>query len=56
MVLLMNLQDLQQENGILLMIETMDNMANEMKMIQLLSLKQKLLNQIFVSIQMHIFL
>ena len=40
---------LQQENGALLMVK-------EMKMIQLLSLKQKLLIQIFVIIQMHIFL
>ena len=40
---------LQQENGALLMVK-------EMKMIQLLSLKHKLLNQIFVIIQMHIFL
>ena len=41
MVLIMNLQTLQQENGTLLMIKTMDNIAMEMKMVQLLSLKQK---------------
>ena len=32
----MNLQNLQQENGTLLMTKTMDNMMKEMKMIQLL--------------------
>ena len=52
----MNLQNLQQENGKLLMTKIMDNMAEEMKMIQLLNLKQKSLNQIFVITQMHIFL
>ena len=31
-------------------------MVKEMKMIQALNLKQKLLNQAFVIIQMHIFL
>ena len=45
-----------EENGTLLMTKTMDNMAKEMKMIQTLNLKQKSLNQIFVIIQMHIFL
>ena len=52
----MNLQDLQQENGMLLMIKIMDNMVEETKMMQLLNLKQKSLNQIFVTTQMHIFL
>ena len=52
----MNLQNLQQENGTLLMTKIMDNMAEEMKMIQPLNLKQKSLNQIFVITQMHIFL
>ena len=52
----MNLQNLQQENGILLVTQIMDNMAKEMKMIQPLSLKQKSLNKIFVITQMHIFL
>ena len=56
MVLIMNLQNLQQENDTLLMVKSMGNMAKEMKMTQLLSLKQKLLNQIFVIIRMHIFL
>ena len=56
MTLIMNLQNLQQEDGTLLMTKIMDNMAEEMKMIQPLSLKQKSLNQIFVITQMHIFL
>ena len=47
---MMNLQNLQQENGTLLMTKIMDNMVKEMKMTQPLSLKQKLLNQIFVII------
>ena len=34
----------------------MENMEEEMKMIQPLNLRQKLLNQIFVITQMHIFL
>ena len=42
----MNLQNLQQENSTLLMTKIMDNMAEEMKMIQPLHLKQKSLNQI----------
>ena len=48
----MNLQNLQQENGTLLLTKTMGNMAEEIKMIQSLNLRQKLLNQIFVTIQM----
>ena len=52
----MNLQNLQQENGTFLMTKIMDNMEEEMKMIQPLSLKQKSLNQIFVITHMHIFL
>ena len=56
MILIMNLKNLQQENGILLVIKIMDNMAEEMKMIQALNLKQKSLNQIFVTTHMHIFL
>ena len=46
MVLIMNLQNLQRENSTLLMTKIMDNMAEEMKMIQPLNLKQKSLNQI----------
>ena len=53
---IMNLHNLQQENGTLLMTKIMDNMAEEMKMIQPLNLKQKSLNQIFVITQMHMFL
>ena len=56
MALTMNLQNLQQENGKLLMIKIMDNITEEMKMTQSLNLKQKSLNQIFVINQMHIFL
>ena len=56
MTLIMNIQNLQQENGKLLMTKIVDNMAEEMKMIQPLNLKQKSLNQIFVITQMHIFL
>ena len=47
---------LDQENGTLLIIKIMSNMAEEMKMIQPLNLRQKLLNQIFVITQMHIYL
>ena len=42
-----NLPNLQQENGTLLMTKIMDSMAEEMKMIQALNLIQKSLNQIF---------
>ena len=56
MTLTMSIQNLQQENGTLLMTKIVDNMAEEMKMIQPLNLKQKSLNQIFVITQMHIFL
>ena len=52
----MNLQNLQQESDTLLMTKIMDNMALEMKIVQPLNLKQKSLNQIFVTIQTHIFL
>ena len=55
MTLIMNPQNLQQENATL-MTKIIDNMAEEMKMIQLLSLKQNSLNQIFVITQMYIFL
>ena len=44
------------ENGTLFMIKIMDNMAEEMKTMQPLNLKQKSLNEIFVITQMHIFL
>ena len=56
MTLTMNFQNLQQENGTLLMIKTMGNMVEEMKMIQPLNLKQISLNEIFVITQIHVFL
>ena len=43
MTLIMTLQNLQQENGTLLMTKTMDDMAEDMKMIQPLNLKQKVI-------------
>ena len=51
----MNPQNLRQENGTLLTIKIMGNMAEEMRMIRLLNLKQKSLDQIFVIIQTHIY-
>ena len=58
MTLTMNLQNLQQENGTLLMTNgnKMVSMAEELKIMQPLNLNQKSLNQIFVITQMHIFL
>ena len=56
MILIVNLQNLPQENGTLLMTKIMDNIVEVMKMIQPFNLKQKSLNQIFVITQMHIFL
>ena len=53
MTLIMNLQNLKQENSTLLMTKIMDNMAEEMKMIQLLKDRSY---QIFVITQIHIFL
>ena len=53
---IMNLQNLKHQNGTLIMTKIMDNMAEEIKMIQPLNLKQKSLNQIFVITQIHIFL
>ena len=46
----------QQEKGALSMIKIIQTMVMEMKMVQPLNLKLKSLNQIFVIIQMHIFL
>ena len=43
-------------NGTLLMTKIVDKMAEGMKMIQPLHLKQKSLNQIFMITQMYIFL
>ena len=56
MTLIMNLQNLHQENVTLLMTKITDNMEEEIKMIQALNLRQKLLNQIFGITQMHILL
>ena len=53
---LLNLQYLEQGNFMLLMFKIMDNMAEGMKMIKPINLKQKSLNQIFVITQMYIFL
>ena len=55
-MLIMNLEILQQENGMLSMIKITQTMLKEMKMEQPLNLKLKLLNQIFVIIEMSIFL
>ena len=52
----MNLQNLQRENGMLSMIRMIETMVMEMKMVQPLNLKLKSLNEIFVIIQMHVFL
>ena len=53
---LLNGSDNEFSNGTLLMIKIMDSMEKEMKTIQLLNLRQKLLNQIFLIPQMCIFL
>ena len=52
---MMDLQDLEPENGMLLTIKITQNMMKEIKMIQPLNLKQMLLKQIFATIQMNIF-
>ena len=52
----MILQNLQQKNSVSLMMKIILNTVKEMKMVQLLNLRQKLLNQAFVIIQEHIFL
>ena len=49
MTLITSLQNLEQENDTLLITKIMDNMAYEMKIIQLLNLRQKLLNQLKVT-------
>ena len=43
-MLIMNLQDLQQENGMLSMIKITQTMVKEMKIVQPLNLKPKSLN------------
>ena len=55
-MLIMNLQNLEQENGILSMIKITQTMVKEIKVVQPLNLKSKLLNQVFVIIHTHIFL
>ena len=52
----MNLQNLQHKNGMLFIMKMLQAMVKEMKMVQALNLKQKILNQVFAIIQMHIFL
>ena len=49
-MLIMNLQNLQQENGMLSVTKIAQNMVKEIKIIQALNLKQKLLIQVFVII------
>ena len=46
----MNLQNLQQENGMLSTIKIIQTVVKEMKMVQPLNLKPKSLHQIFVII------
>ena len=55
-MLIMNPQNLEQENGILSMIKITQTMVKEIKVVQPLNLKSKLLNQVFVIIHIHIFL
>ena len=47
---------MQQENGMLLTIKIIQTMVMEMKMVQPLNLKLNTLSQIFVIIQMHIYI
>ena len=44
------------KNGMLLMIKIIQNMVKEMKTIQALNLRQQSSHQVFVIIQMYIFL
>ena len=55
-MLITNVPNLQQKNGMLSMIKKMQTMVKEMKIEQPLNLKPKSLNQVFVIIKMHIFL
>ena len=55
-MLIMNLQNLEQKNGMLSMIKVTQTIVKEMKIVQSLNLKPKSLNQIFVIIQTHMFL
>ena len=56
MILIMNLENMQQENGMLSMITITQTMVKKMKIVQPLNLKPKSLNQIIVIIQTRIFL
>ena len=56
MILIMNLENMQQENGMLSMIKITQTMVKKMKIVQPLNLKPKSLNQIIVIIQTRIFL
>ena len=49
-MLIMNLPNLQQENGMLSMIKITQTMVKKMKIVQRLNLKPKSLNQVFVII------
>ena len=44
------------KNCMSLIIKVIQNMVKEIKVIQALNLRQKILNQVFMIIQMHIFL
>ena len=44
------------KNCMSLIIKVIQNIVKEIKMIQALNLRQKILNQVFMIIQMHIFL
>ena len=55
-MLIVSVQNLRQENGMLSLIKTTQIMVKEKIMVQPLNLKPKSLNQIFVIIMMHIFL
>ena len=50
MMLIMNLQNLQHENGMLSMIKITQTMVNDMKIVQPLNLKPESLYQVFVII------
>ena len=54
MTLIMNLQNFQKKSSMLLMVRITKKIVKEMKMIQALNITQKLLNQFFVIIQMHV--
>ena len=54
-MLIMNLQNLQQENGAI-NVKITQTRAKEMKIVQPLNFEPKSLSQIFVIIQTHIFL